>query len=195
MRSSVLRRQMRHVITYLSAGHFWKLPATNAWPPKGSSKLTSKRHDPYRVLSVEPECLKILQDGVETFVSINRVTRITQEGDASNHPPSKTVKPEKQAFSLQRNYKTKNKWNNTLSNQFPPISRKGKGHTTLYDGIATAARTTPSKYRDLFQSISWMITGAGSNDSPPRLYREETTEPALKGRGQQSRITDASRYE
>lgn len=40
----------------------------------GYSKLMSRRLGPYLVLSVEPENLQILQNGVENTEAINRVS-------------------------------------------------------------------------------------------------------------------------
>lgn len=66
--------------------------------------------------------------------------------------------------------------------------------TCILFGDSTAKVVTESSLnpQNIYQSISWMLTGAVSNDSPVPLNRRRTTEPALKVHGQQTRITDAA---
>lgn len=60
------------------------------WPPRTTTtaqcmaaernpKLKQNRHGPYRMLRLAPEYLNILQEGIEKFVSINRVTPVARE--------------------------------------------------------------------------------------------------------------------
>lgn len=56
-----------------------KRPATRRY-----SKLITKRHGPYHVLSVRSEYLNILQERVVNSVSINRVVQATQKGGTSD---------------------------------------------------------------------------------------------------------------
>lgn len=58
----------------------------------------------------------------------------------------------------------------------------------LYNGTATVAGEISSNPWNLNQGILRMLTGAGIDDTPTLLNREGTTEPALKGHGQQSQI-------
>lgn len=58
------------------------ISAAERWEAGDYSKLTPKRHVTYHVLSVGPEYLKILHEGVQNHVSINGVALVTQAGDA-----------------------------------------------------------------------------------------------------------------
>lgn len=54
----------------------------------------TKTCGPYRVLSVRPEYLKTLHGDVQSYVNINLFTRVTEEGDTSDQPLTKTGEPE-----------------------------------------------------------------------------------------------------
>lgn len=47
---------------------------------KGYWKLMPRIHGPYRVFTVLLKYLKMLQEGVENSITINRVIRLAQEG-------------------------------------------------------------------------------------------------------------------
>lgn len=80
-------------VTYLSVDRAPLTASGAEWlTAEGYSELIPKRHGPYRVLSIGPEHVMTHQEGVESLVSINHISRVTQEEDAHEQPLSKTVK-------------------------------------------------------------------------------------------------------
>lgn len=94
---SDLDKKVRFKQTYVPGDYVfadWPFLTTSTAKSLGAerySKLIPKMLGPYHELSVEPECLKINQEGVENFFSINRVTLVTQEGDNPDQPLTRTV--------------------------------------------------------------------------------------------------------
>lgn len=151
-------------------------------------------HRPYRMLSVGPKNLKILQEGVENFISINLVTGVTQEMGYRTNFYKEKLGPKKHVTDLLPSYKTQ-KTNNIPWNKSFAISLRKQGQTMSYTCTATAIRRTSSKHWTLCQRISWRLTGAVRNDSPPSLNGGGKTVLTLKAKGWRSPITDVARYE
>lgn len=67
--------------------------ATEHLTSAGFSNVLAKKHGLYRMMHVRPDYLKILRDGIENSICINRVTRVRQERESLNEPLSKAVEP------------------------------------------------------------------------------------------------------
>lgn len=145
----------------------------------------------YYVLRVRPEYLKIIQDSVVNFVSINCATIVAQRKDTPYQPRSRTVERDRTSYQPATNVQKKNTKQIDVF-RFVCDVIISRGQHRSYPGTATIATTSPSNLKSACKVISWLLTGTESCNSPPLLGKWITVEPAVEIGGQQGWMPDAA---